>query len=58
MSPNFTGIQAAVSAGFGVSILPEVAILADHRVLGVKDDLLRRVRRSNADDVRRKQFGR
>ena len=29
MSPNFTGIQAAVSAGLGVSILPHVAILAD-----------------------------
>ena len=37
MSPNLTGIQAAVSAGLGVSILPQVAILSDHRVLGVKD---------------------
>jgi DNA-binding transcriptional LysR family regulator len=36
-SPNFAGIQAAVSAGLGVSILPETAILADHRVLAPKD---------------------
>jgi DNA-binding transcriptional LysR family regulator len=36
-SPNFAGIQAAVSAGLGVSILPAPAILADHRVLGPKD---------------------
>jgi DNA-binding transcriptional LysR family regulator len=36
-SPNLAGIQAAVSAGLGISILPEVAVLADHRVLGPKD---------------------
>jgi DNA-binding transcriptional LysR family regulator len=36
-SPNLAGIQAAVSVGLGVSILPEVAVLADHRVLGPKD---------------------
>jgi DNA-binding transcriptional LysR family regulator len=36
-SPNLPGIQAAVSAGLGVSILPDVAILADHRVLGRRD---------------------
>jgi DNA-binding transcriptional LysR family regulator len=36
-SPNFAGIQAAVSAGLGVSILPDVAILADHQILRVKD---------------------
>jgi DNA-binding transcriptional LysR family regulator len=36
-SPNFSGIQAAVSAGFGVSILPHSAILPQHRVLGAKD---------------------
>src|SRR5262249_2970849 len=36
-SPNLPGIQAAVSAGLGVSILSEVAILAEHRVLGRKD---------------------
>ena len=36
-SPNFAGIQAAVSAGLGVSILPEPAILGDHRVLRAKD---------------------
>lgn len=32
-SPNLPGIQAAVSVGLGVSILPEVAVLPDHRVL-------------------------
>jgi DNA-binding transcriptional LysR family regulator len=31
--PNFSGIQAAVSAGLGISILPEAGILPDHRVL-------------------------
>jgi DNA-binding transcriptional LysR family regulator len=36
-SPNVTGIQAAVSVGLGVSILPEVAILGDHRRLGAED---------------------
>jgi DNA-binding transcriptional LysR family regulator len=36
-SPNFAGIQAAVSAGLGVSILPEASLLADHRVLQRKD---------------------
>jgi DNA-binding transcriptional LysR family regulator len=36
-SPNLPGIQAAVSAGLGVSILPDVAILADHHVLGRHD---------------------
>jgi DNA-binding transcriptional LysR family regulator len=36
-SPNFAGIQAAVSAGLGLSILPEPAILADHRVLAFRD---------------------
>jgi DNA-binding transcriptional LysR family regulator len=35
-SPNLAGIQAAVSAGLGVSILPEMAILGDHRVLRSK----------------------
>jgi DNA-binding transcriptional LysR family regulator len=35
--PNFTGIQAAVSAGLGVSILPESGLLADHRILTRKD---------------------
>jgi DNA-binding transcriptional LysR family regulator len=35
--PNFAGIQAAVSAGLGVSILSDVAILADHQILRVKD---------------------
>lgn len=36
-SPNLTGIQAAVSAGLGVSILSEVSILPEHRVLGPAD---------------------
>jgi DNA-binding transcriptional LysR family regulator len=36
-SPNFSGIQAAVAVGFGVSILPQIAIRAEHRVLGAKD---------------------
>jgi DNA-binding transcriptional LysR family regulator len=36
-SPSLVGIQAAVSAGLGVSILPEIAILPDHRVLGAVD---------------------
>src|SRR5215813_2332470 len=36
-SPSIIGIQAAVSAGIGVSILPEVAILPEHRVLKSKD---------------------
>jgi DNA-binding transcriptional LysR family regulator len=37
-SPNLPGIQAAVSAGLGISILPDVAILADHhRVLEPAD---------------------
>jgi len=38
-SPNLPGIQAAVSAGLGLSILPDVAILAGHRVLGRRDGL-------------------
>jgi DNA-binding transcriptional LysR family regulator len=36
-SPNLSGIQAAVSVGIGVSILPEVAILPEHRVLKRRD---------------------
>ena len=36
-SPNLSGIQAAVSVGIGVSILPEAAVLAEHRVLNRKD---------------------
>jgi DNA-binding transcriptional LysR family regulator len=36
-SPNLPGIQAAVSAGLGVSILNDVGILAGHRVLGRRD---------------------
>jgi DNA-binding transcriptional LysR family regulator len=36
-SPNFSSIQAAISVGLGVSILPDTAIVAEHRVLGSKD---------------------
>ncbi|HEY7230851.1 MAG TPA: LysR substrate-binding domain-containing protein [Pseudolabrys sp.] len=32
-SPNLPGIQAAVSVGLGVSILPDVAILPDHKII-------------------------
>ena len=38
-SPSILGIQAAVSAGLGVSILPEPSILADHRVLARNDGM-------------------
>ena len=38
-SPNFAGIQAAISAGLGVSILPDTSVLADHRVLQHQDGL-------------------
>jgi DNA-binding transcriptional LysR family regulator len=38
-SPNFASIQAAVSVGLGISILPKTAINADHRVLSVKHGL-------------------
>ncbi|HVY00259.1 MAG TPA: LysR substrate-binding domain-containing protein [Pseudorhodoplanes sp.] len=36
-SPNLHGIQAAVSAGLGISILSELGILADHRVIDASD---------------------
>ena len=36
-SPNLSSIQAAVSVGIGVSILPEMTILPEHRVLQKKD---------------------
>ncbi|MGA7806104.1 LysR family transcriptional regulator [Bradyrhizobium sp.] len=36
-SSSLAGIQAAVAAGMGVSILSEMAIQADHRVLNAKD---------------------
>jgi DNA-binding transcriptional LysR family regulator len=36
-SPNLAGIQAAVSAGLGVSILTDVGVLPGHRVLGRRD---------------------
>jgi DNA-binding transcriptional LysR family regulator len=36
-SPNLFGIQAAISAGLGISILSEMAILPSHKVLSEKD---------------------
>ena len=36
-SPNLPGILAAVSAGLGVSVLPDIAIGPEHRVLGAAD---------------------
>jgi DNA-binding transcriptional LysR family regulator len=36
-SSSLSGIQAAVAAGLGLSILPEIAIQADHRTLTAKD---------------------
>jgi DNA-binding transcriptional LysR family regulator len=36
-SSSLAGIQAAVAAGMGLSILSEMAIQSDHRVLGAKD---------------------
>src|ERR1700756_283528 len=36
-SSNLAGIQAAVAAGMGLSILSEMAIQADHRLLTAKD---------------------
>jgi DNA-binding transcriptional LysR family regulator len=36
-SSNLAGIQAAVAAGMGLSILSEMAIQADDRVLTAKD---------------------
>ena len=36
-SSNLAGIQAAVAAGMGLSILSEMAIQTDHRVLTAKD---------------------
>ena len=36
-SPSLAGIQAAVSVGIGVSILPDVAILPEHGALNTRD---------------------
>jgi DNA-binding transcriptional LysR family regulator len=36
-SSNLSGIQAAIAAGMGLSILSEMAIQSDHRVLTAKD---------------------
>jgi DNA-binding transcriptional LysR family regulator len=38
-SPNFASIQAAVSVGLGISILPKTAITGEHRVVGAKSRL-------------------
>jgi DNA-binding transcriptional LysR family regulator len=32
-SPNLPGIQAAASVGLGVAILPDVAILPEHKII-------------------------
>jgi DNA-binding transcriptional LysR family regulator len=36
-SSNLSGVQAAVAAGMGLSVLSEIAIQADHRVLTARD---------------------
>ncbi|MDB5568788.1 MAG: LysR family transcriptional regulator [Tardiphaga sp.] len=36
-SSSLAGIQAAVAAGLGLSIMPEIAVQADHRILTAKD---------------------
>jgi DNA-binding transcriptional LysR family regulator len=36
-SSSLSGIQAAVAAGLGLSILPDIAVQAEHRVLTAKD---------------------
>jgi DNA-binding transcriptional LysR family regulator len=36
-SSSLAGIEAAVAAGMGLSILSEMAIQSDHRVLAAKD---------------------
>jgi DNA-binding transcriptional LysR family regulator len=36
-SSSLAGIQAAVAAGLGLSIMPEIAVQSDHRVLTAKD---------------------
>jgi DNA-binding transcriptional LysR family regulator len=36
-SPNLAGIQAAASVGLGVAILPDVAIMPDHKIVDAKD---------------------
>ena len=35
-SPNLSGIQAAVAVGLGISILPDVAITPEHRIVDTK----------------------
>ncbi|MGN6573628.1 MAG: LysR substrate-binding domain-containing protein [Pseudolabrys sp.] len=36
-SPNLSGIQAAASVGLGVAILPDVAIMPEHRIVDARD---------------------
>jgi DNA-binding transcriptional LysR family regulator len=36
-SSSLAGIQAAVAAGLGLSIMPEIAVQADHRILTASD---------------------
>lgn len=36
-SPNLAGIQAAASVGLGVAILPDVAIMPDHKIVDATD---------------------
>jgi len=36
-SPNTPGVQAAVTAGIGVAMLPQIAVLNEHRVLAAKN---------------------
>jgi DNA-binding transcriptional LysR family regulator len=36
-SPNTPGIQAAVSAGLGIAVLPDIAVLPGHRILTHRD---------------------
>ena len=57
-SSNLAGIQAAVAAGMGLSILSEMAIQADHRVLTREGRLCAdRPDRSGAGGVTRRQPG-
>ena len=36
-SPNLAGIQAAASVGLGVAVLPDVAIMPEHKIVDTKD---------------------
>ncbi|MDB6050936.1 MAG: LysR family transcriptional regulator [Pseudomonas sp.] len=39
-SQSLVGIQAAVSAGLGISLLPSTAVLAEHRPLGIDEGFI------------------